>query len=479
MRAQLSLCARRDPGAEGEIVVFRHVLKPAGRVVAGASIVAATATTLALFTVTAANAAGTVTPTPSSAPNSAVKNISFATADTWAAAQPPTVTVTRTGASSDALTVSNVTVTGPVSGSTVTADVDFTLANPGSYDVTITGAAVGPPPNPSASDSCSGCLTATDASPLTVSSAAPNEIQASSLGASSAKVVVTGTGFARGTTVSVVDGSNNPVAGVTVSNTSPATANTATTITKNFTVASNAAPGAYNLMVTNTDGSSHLCPSCFTVVAAMQVTSVTPSTLQVGSSGQTLSIAGSNFPSDAVAVFKHTNGSSASELTIGSQSVSSNSTITLNNVSVSSGATPQALDLYISSASESSTDKFTGKFATVAPPHGTGVTYASNPSPNQRQDYGQGAGTGAEDVIFVVNGSNFVADGSTPGTRVTISPSGGVNYDVTTETATTTAVTIHLSIDATAPTGNRTLTITNPDGSSTTCDNHTNVNPNT
>jgi hypothetical protein len=486
---QLALLARWDPGGRG-YVVFARVLKPAGHFVSGVTLVATAATTLALLPAASAFAAdGTVTPTPTSAPNTGTRSISFKTSDTWLAQPAPTVTVARHGVPSDSLKVSNVTVTGgTVSGDVVKADVDFIMANTGPYDVTINGTTAGPPPTPNTTDSCQGCLLVT--SPLTVTSASPNRIQASGTSDSSATVVVSGTGFAKGSTLSIVDVANNPAPGVSVSDTSPATANTGTKITKVVKVAQGSPGGTYDVRVTQTDGTFQVCAGCFAVDPAMQVDSVSPLSMQVGSSGQTVTINGSGFASDAVATFKHTDdGSAASEITIGSQSVSTDhTTITLNNVSISSGASPRHFDIYISSKSESVNDVFKDRFQTVAPPKPASVSYDSNP--NGQGDYGQGAGTSAslysKPVFLTVHGSGFVADTpassgapASPGTRVTISPDGGLNYDINNETATTTTVQIPLTIDATAPTGSRTLTVTNPDGSSTTCNNATNVTANT
>jgi len=154
----------------------------------------------------------------------------------------PQVFVSGTG-----VTVSSVKLVSPTS---LTVQVAVNLAAGTGYD----GISVIEPgsPNPIA-DTCHSCITigAPPTSP-TVTSVSPSSL---AQGQSGASVTVSGTGFVFGATVTTVSG-------ITITTTTWLSANA---LGVTASVGLSVAPGSYNVVVTNPDGTSATCVNCLTV----------------------------------------------------------------------------------------------------------------------------------------------------------------------------------------------------------------------
>jgi uncharacterized repeat protein (TIGR01451 family) len=151
----------------------------------------------------------------------------------------------------------------------------------GPHDATVTNPGPG-----GASATCAGCLVLDRRPALT--SAAPSALARGV----TRDVVLTGTGFAPGATVSFGPG-------VTV-NTAPSVGGGGTLLTVNVTIAANAAVGARTVTVTNLDGGS-ASRSVFKVRRVPTISTVSPSTLARGGA-TTVVIHGSSFGTPAPAV---------------------------------------------------------------------------------------------------------------------------------------------------------------------------------
>ncbi|MHB8512331.1 MAG: beta strand repeat-containing protein [Actinomycetota bacterium] len=178
---------------------------------------------------------------------------------------------------------------------------------------------------------CSNCFTVNPAPGF-----GPNNVPAASpasrgAGATSQTITVTGVNFASGLTAAVVGG------GVTVNSTS-------FTDTAHFnmviSVDPNAIPGARDIRVTNADGGTATCTSCFTVNAAPTATSASPSPRGQGAASQVITVVGSNFVSGAVAAF------SGAGITVNSTTFTDSTHLSVN-ISIASSAPVSARDVTI------------------------------------------------------------------------------------------------------------------------------------
>ena len=141
-------------------------------------------------------------------------------------------------------------------------------------------------------------------------------------GVSNQTLSVTGTGFVNGATVTF-SGS-----GITVNS---STYVSATAINVNVSVSDSAPSGTRTITVTNPDGSNATSGPIFTVTGALNVNSVSPSSLGQGVSNQTLSVTGTGFVNGATVTF------SGSGITVNSSTYVSATAINVN-VSVSDSA---------------------------------------------------------------------------------------------------------------------------------------------
>ena len=120
-----------------------------------------------------------------------------------------------------------------------------------------------------------------DAAP-TLTSVSPSLLAAGSKGT----FTLAGTGFAKGAKLKLT------ATGVTVSK---LTVKSATSITATFTATTTAAPGTYNATVTNSDGGTATCTSCFTVVVAPTLTAISPASAAQGAIVTGVKITGTGF----------------------------------------------------------------------------------------------------------------------------------------------------------------------------------------
>ena len=215
------------------------------------------------FTVTAAGSAPTLTSVaPNSGRQGTAVNVTLAGSGFIAGA--------TVGATGSGITVSNVTV---ASSTQITA----TLTLAANATLGVSGISV------TTSGGVSNTVPFTVNSPVpTLTSVTPN----SGTQATAVNVTLAGTGFITGATVGVA-GSGITVSNVTVVN--------GTQITATLNIASNAAPGGYNVSVTTTGGTSNT--AVFTVNGASglpTLTSVTPSSGARGTSVN-VTLTGTNF----------------------------------------------------------------------------------------------------------------------------------------------------------------------------------------
>jgi hypothetical protein len=153
-------------------------------------------------------------------------------------------------------------------------------------------------------------ITFAKADPLTVTSLSPATL---GQGAEQATVQVTGTGFDSSTAVSFSG------TGVT----STVTSRTSTSVTVAVTVTAGAAIGSRTASVVTGDGATATCTGCLTVVAGPKITSVTPTTLQRGTT-RTVTVAGSGYRAGLMSV-----GISGSGVTVGAVQVTSPTALTV------------------------------------------------------------------------------------------------------------------------------------------------------
>src|ERR671937_597304 len=117
----------------------------------------------------------------------------------------------------------------------------------------------------------------------TVSSVSPSS---RGQGASDQSLTITGTGFVSGATASFSG------TGITESSTSFVSS---TSLTATISITASATTGTRSVTVTDPDAGEGSCSSCFTVNAAPTISSISPSSLGQGSTGQSITVNGSGF----------------------------------------------------------------------------------------------------------------------------------------------------------------------------------------
>ncbi|HVT75753.1 MAG TPA: IPT/TIG domain-containing protein [Acidimicrobiales bacterium] len=202
----------------------------------------------------------------------------------------PTVSITS---SNNDVTVSNVVVDSPAKlhfTATVTANADTTAHR----DVTVTQS--GTP------QTCTGCFTV--GKNPTVVSIAPT----AATGGGPATVTITGTNIADGATASL-EQTGQPSIPMTEAQVSPPT-----TVSGTFDL-TNAAPGHWNVRVTNADGGTDVLANGFTVTqAAPTVSGVTPESLPQKAQ-TTLTLTGTAFSPGMKVTFASSNGLTVDQVT--------------------------------------------------------------------------------------------------------------------------------------------------------------------
>lgn len=382
----------------------------------------------------------------------------------------PTVTFTRKGGTDDVITGTNVSVN--AAARTISVTMPFTSANPDPYSITVTQSS---PPS-TITDSCTDCFTVVGPAPR------PTSVTPSTVAQTGGSAfVVNGTGFARGN----YDGDNAnyncgdcvepptvefqrngaTVSTITISETRNANNTgddpvqaTATTITKVVSVAESAALGAYDVVVTNTDGERGVCAGCFTVAPAM-TGSASPNRLGQGTQGGTITITGTNFPTDLTGTILDTTQSNQSNSGMSASFVRDSDTqARFVNVTVNADARlgDRVLNLYSSSVR----DTLPIAFTVAGAPTATARTLRDG----NTAKYGQGA----EGVRLQVTGTNFVTGVNAAGTRIALSPATGITI-TSSQATSSTSVEAVLNIASDAPTGARTISVVNPDGGTAAC----------
>ncbi len=259
--------------------------------------------------------------------------------------------------------------------------------------------------------------------------AAPNVESASPSSANrggSETVVIKGTGFASGA-------SSSFGSGVTVESTSFVSS---TELKAKISIESFASTGSRTVTVTNPDTGTDSQSSAFTVNSAPTVTGTSPSSRGQGASNQTITITGSHFESGAGLAASF----SGSGITVNSTSFVSTTEVTAN-VTIASNATVGSRNV------------------TVTDPDGTSATanfaFAVNAAPTITSTSPSSRGQGASSQTVAIKGSGFVnGAGSSFGAGVTVN---------STTFKSSTELTANITIEASASTGPRTVTVTNPD----------------
>ena len=148
--------------------------------------------------------------------------------------------------------------------------------------------------NPISADVTDSSVTVSEPEPPTVASATPNAL---GQGASNQDVVITGTNFQSGASVTF---SNT---GITVHSTQ---IDSSTQITVNVSVATDAPTGSGDITVTNPDFQSGKGTDIFTVNPAPVITTLSPAQLPQGATNEDVTIQGDNFQDGASASFSGT-----------------------------------------------------------------------------------------------------------------------------------------------------------------------------
>lgn len=418
------------------------------------------------FVAPATAADGTVSPSPNArAANSGTVTVTAATTHTYVGT--PQVSVKRHNDTSDSVTISEASATG---GNSVTFKINTTNANPGKYDITITGGVPDDfPPDPEAShvDSCTECFDIFAPAP-TLTSVSPNTVG----GNGGRTVTFTGTNFTTKTayctgacsgkpTLSIV-----PATGIGLSTTdaddNAVAATTATTITRYVTVATGATPGPRDVVVTNTDGKTDTCEGCFIVGLTPTLTGAAPAALARGVTGKTVVLSGTNFHPNAVVTIKGigaadpiTGDPPANGVTFASKTWDNASQITLFGVAVesSSDASPAG-----------------PRLIEIAHPDGgyvqSTVIFSVNPRPTissilETDGASNAYGQGAKNRVVTIEGGGFQE-----GVQLALVDSTGITlHDYMRESAT--KIVAHITLNesgSNAPAiGQRAITLTNPD----------------
>jgi hypothetical protein len=218
------------------------------------------------FTLTVSSGTPTITSvTPGQLPQTASHKVVI---DGTGFASPETVKVSGKGVTVKATTTTATAIT-------FTAKVSATAAL-GARNVTVSGS--------SGSVTCTGCLTITAAPTLV--SASPAAVATGAHGT----VTFTGTGFETGAKLAF----SGPATTVKASKITV----TATTVKATITVPSGAPTGAYTVKVTNPDGSSATCTTCFSVIAGPTLTKLSPASVDQGTS-KSVTLTGTGFASGA------------------------------------------------------------------------------------------------------------------------------------------------------------------------------------
>ena len=248
-------------------------------------------------------------------------------------------------------------------------------------------------------------------------------------------IAINGAGFLGGANFLTSGGQISFGSGITVNSVAR---NSASRLTANISISPSAASGSRTVTVTNPDGGSATCPSCFAVSDAPTVSSVLPASGGAGAT-RTISITGTGFQPGAIVSL---GGSGVTVSTTWNSSMS----LTLD-VSIGNGAAIGSRNLVVTNLDAGSTT-CAGCFTVNPRP-----TITSPLSPNVMA-------RGTSGATVTVNGTGFQ-----PGATVTFSGTGVTAIVVSVGTGGTT-ITLSVSVASNAATTNRTVTVLNQDGGS-------------
>jgi hypothetical protein len=256
-------------------------------------------------------------------------------------------------------------------------------------------------------------------------------------GATRENVVITGSNFGSGSwPASSVSFSGSP-SGITVNS---VTRTDATHLTVNVSIAAGATTGPRNVSIRNLDGGRTTNAGAFSVNSGPGLVSVAPPSRGQGATGQTIVVTGSNFatgawPASAV-VF------SGSGVTVNSVSRTDASHLSVN-ISVATNAPVGTRSLTLRNPSDGGIAALASALTVTPRP-----TIASlNPGSRSR---------GQSNQNIVITGTGFAS-----GASVAFSGSG---INVVSVTFTDAGhITVKISVASNAATGNRSVTVTNPD----------------
>jgi hypothetical protein len=248
---------------------------------------------------------------------------------------------------------------------------------------------------------------------------------------------VNGSGFVNGAGLAATFSGT----GITVNST---TFVSATQLTANITIASNATVAARDVTVTNPDAGVATCSGCFTVDASPTVASTSPSARGQGATNQTITVNGTGFVNGAglAATFSGTG------ITVNSTTFVSATQLTAN-ISVASNATTGSHNVTVTNG-DAGIGSCAGCFTIDAAPT---ITSPTSAAPH--------IVTNGQTVTFNINGTGFV-------NGATVAISGGFTVNSVTFTNATT-LSVNVKANNGAPNrGTYDLTVTNPDGGTTT-----------
>jgi len=288
-------------------------------------------------------------------------------------------------------------------------------ATVGSRDVIVT--------NPTgAAAACAGCFTV-NAGP-SLASISPNGIGAGGV----RTVTMTGANFDASTRVTI------PGTGVAVTS---VTLVDATHLSVGISTAAAAAAGPRDVVVTNADAGSGTCSGCLTVTPPPTVTSMTPSTLGPGAL-RTVTVNGANF-ANGVKVSFAGSGAAATAVTV----VSDSQLQVTVSVASNAAAGPRTVTV---------TNPDLGKSACT-----TCFSVSAGP---QLTSVSPGVLARGSSRTVTVDGANFASG-------ATLALGGGITVTAV-NVVDPTRLTATVTVAATAATGTRAATVTNPDGGKAT-----------
>ncbi len=215
--------------------------------------------------------------------------------------------------------------------------------------------------------------------------------------------------------------------------------NSTSKLTVGLSVSGSTALGSRTVEVVDPDGGSATCASCATVVADPSIAAVAPSSRARGTTAQTVTLTGSGFQPGALAKI------SGSGVTVVSTTVDDSTRMTLQ-LTVGGSAALGARDVTITNP-DTGTTTCSGCFTVTDKPTIGSLTPSSRPR-------------GSTDQTVQLSGTGLQA-----GLVVTFS---GTGVSATVVSVTPTSATLKVSVDATAATGSRSVTVSNLDGGTVT-----------